>query len=1092
MSLSSLKPFALLLLVIFTSTFTSTVCAQGTRLLRQPDISDNHIVFTFGGDIWITGKNNNKKALRITSTPAVEKDPHFSPDGKLIAFSSNRFGSDAIYIVPVEGGTPERLTWHPSPARVRGWTPDGKNILYATSRETAPKPFDRLWTIPIEGGPATLLSSQWGTDGAFSPAGDQIVIDRVSRWDGEWRAYRGGQNTPLIILDPQTHSETLLPNERTTDIQPLWLDETIYFLSDRDFVMNIWAYTPENGNLEQITKFTGSDIKWLAGKNNLIFERDGYLFLLDPDTKEVDQLEIDLTGDFPWAETKWEDVSKSINYASLSPTGKRAIMGSRGDIFTVPVEHGDVRNITESSGVADRAPIWSPKGDEIAWFSDASGAEYMLMIASQKGLTEPRQIPIGVSKMAWEPTWSPDGKYIAFTDDDVRVRVLEIESGNIKTIDTGGLNIERGSLGLTWSPDSKWLAYAKSGPNKLRGVKVWSQKEDKVYDVTNPFADSFSPIWDQDKKHLYFLASTDVALGSGWTNTSSMNASPEYAAYVINLNKEDPSPFKLRSDEETPEKNESGEKKEDEKKKKNNKNAEEDKSDELVIHFDNMDRRTIPLPVPERDYRYLISGPKGTVFLAEHVPNTNGLTLQKFSLEEREPKEFVTKASNISVSTDGMKMLAKINGGWKVLETSKPGGGDVKNLTINLQMKLDREKEWRQMFEEAWRYERDYFYDPNMHGRDWNIVYARYAPLVPYIKHRADLTYVLDQMNGELSVGHSFVFGGDYPEVENSKVGLLGADLTAENGRWKISEIYTTESWNPGLTSPLDEPGINIKEGYYLVGINGEELTARDNPYKFLDGTLNKQTILHINSSPQFEGSWRETVKPIGSEYALRQRAWVENNRRLVDSLSNGQLAYVWVPNTSRQGIVSFNRYFFAQQDKKGAVIDERFNGGGLLDDYMVDLMTRSLRAAYTNEVPEGKPGVMPAGILGPKVLLINEMAGSGGDFFPWVFRQQNAGQLIGARTWGGLVKSSVHYALVDGGALTAPDNAIFDPAKNEWIAENEGVAPDIAVRQDAQSLAKGRDPQLERAVAEVMKLIDDEHVEISAPEFPTPAVKDK
>jgi tricorn protease len=392
------------------------------------------------------------------------------------------------------------------------------------------------------------------------------------------------------------------------------------------------------------------------------------------------------------------------------------------------------------------------------------------------------------------------------------------------------------------------------------------------------------------------------------------------------------------------------------------------------------------------------------------------------------------------------------------------------------------------MFDEAWRYEKDYFYDPNIHGRDWDEVYKRYAPLIPYVKHRADLTYILDQVNGELSVGHSFVFGGDYPEVETPSVGLLGADLVAENGRWKIARIYNTESWNPGLSSPLDRPGMKVAEGNYLVGINGTEMTTADDPYKMLDGTADVQTVLHINNKPAFEGHWTEIVKPLRNENALRQRGWVEDNRRLVDSLSGGKLGYVWVPNTGGPGFVSFNRYYFAQQDKLGAVIDERFNGGGLLDDYMVDLMTRSLRAALTNEVPGGRPMKLPAGILGPKVLLINELGGSGGDFFPWVFRQQKAGPLIGARTWGGLVKSSVHYALVDGGALTAPDNAVFDPINRKWVAENEGVPPDIDVRQDAKSLQAGRDPQLERAVQEVLKLLSQKPApEIKVPDYPTP-----
>ncbi|NVK53552.1 MAG: PDZ domain-containing protein, partial [Flavobacteriaceae bacterium] len=392
-----------------------------------------------------------------------------------------------------------------------------------------------------------------------------------------------------------------------------------------------------------------------------------------------------------------------------------------------------------------------------------------------------------------------------------------------------------------------------------------------------------------------------------------------------------------------------------------------------------------------------------------------------------------------------------------------------------------------QIFEEAWRYERDYFYDPGMHGRDWNKVHKRYAPLIPFVKHRADLTYILDQVNGELSVGHSFVGGGDYPKLDaRSNGGLLGADFTARQGRWQIKRIYTSESWNPGLNGPLDQPGMNIKQGYYLVGINNQEITAKDNIYKFLDGTSGKQTTLHINNKPTFKGAWKEVVKPIRSENSLRQRTWVEDNRRLVDKLSGGRLAYIWVPNTGGGGFVSFNRYFFAQQDKEGAVIDERFNGGGLLDDYMVDLMTRKPRAALTNEVPNGKPMRLPAGIMGPKVLLINELAGSGGDFFPWVFRQQKAGLLIGATTWGGLVKSSSHYAMIDGGYLTAPDNAVFDPVKNEWVGENKGIAPDIAVRQDAKSLEQGNDPQLERAVKELLKQLKGKKT-ITPPPFSRP-----
>jgi len=1075
--------------------------AQGTRLLRQPDLSDTHIAFTYGADIWVAALDGEERPLRITSTPAMESHPHFSPDGKWIAFSSNRSGNTAVYVAPVTGGDANRLTWHPSAAYVRGWTPDGSQILYATSRETAPSGYNRLWKVSREGGPASLVTPQWGNDGSYSPDGLKIVIDRMSRWDTEWRAYRGGQNTPLVLLDLTDTSEVMMPNESTTDILPVWLGEQIFFLSDRDWTANIWSYSTADGSLEQVTEFTGSDVKWVSGKGNMLtYEREGYLHTLNLSSGEDRQLEIQIQGDFPWADTRWEDISNTIRAISISPSGKRAILESRGEIFTVPAEYGDPRNITRTSGEADRSPVWSPKGNKIAWFSDRGGEGYGLMIADQDGMGEPRRISIGVSRLGWEPAWSPDGKFIAFSDNRARVRMVEVESGEVFTIDTAGTNLERGSMGLTWSPDSRWLAYAKGGSNYFRQICIWSAEEKQVRAITNAFADSHHPAWDQDHKHLYFLATTELAQGSGWANTSAMNARPEYAAYVINLRKEDPTPFNLRSDEEE----EADEEKEDEAdeeekpdkgKKKKDGDEEEETSDEpdeksVTIDFEGIGRRIIPLPIPERYYRQLLSGPEGHVFITESVPNSPGMVLKKFSLKEREAEEFATGVSMVIGSPDGKTLLARVGSSWKVMDATKPKSSDEKTLKMNLKVRLDLKAEWNQIFEEAWRFERDYFYAPNMHGRDWDQVYDRYAPLIPYVRHRADLHYILDQMNGELSVGHSYVGGGDYPEVESSVMGMLGADLNVEQGRWRISRIFTTESWNPGLSSPLDKPGLEVEEGDFLVGINGREITGTDNPFQYLDGTVGQQTVLHIHDQPVFEGAKEAIVEPIRSEYALRQRAWVEDNRRMVDSLSGGRLGYVWVPNTGTPGLVSFDRYFFAQQNKEGAVIDERFNGGGLLDDYMVDLMTRSLRAAITNEVPNGSPMLLPAGILGPKVLLINERAGSGGDFFPWVFRQQKAGPLIGKRTWGGLVAASSHYPMVDGGRLTAPNNAVYDPVNRQWIAENTGVPPDIEVYQDTRALEQGRDPQLERAVQELLKVLDQgAPLDTAPPEYSTPAI---
>ncbi|WP_431159366.1 S41 family peptidase [Winogradskyella poriferorum] len=1063
---------------------TSLVAAQGTRLLRDPDISNTHITFTYGSDVWIADKSGGL-AKRITSTPAIEYQPYFSPDGKWIAFSSNRSGRPNAYIVSIEGGTPKQLTWHPSGSTVRGWTPDGKSLLIASGRDTAPRAYQRLYTLSIDGGLPELISSQWGYDGDFSPDGKQMIIDKMDRWDVEWRAYRGGQNTPLILMDVETQNETLLPNaERSTDIKPLWLNDKIYFLSDRDLVANIWSYDPQSSQLDQVTSFKGSDIKNISGYDNtIVYERDGYIHTMDIASGKTTQLNIEVIGDFPWAETKWENVNNYAQSASLSPNGKRVILEARGDIFTVPIEFGDSRNITSTSGVADRRPIWSPKGDKIAWFSDENRKNYQLFISNQDGSDILDKISLGESNLGWDPSWSPDGAHIAFVDDDVRLRVVDLKSKKIKTIDVGGTNLERGSIEMKWSPDSKWIAYAKTGDNMLRQIYLWSVDSGNSTSITDPFADSFSPAWDLNKKQLYFLASTNIALGSGWANTSAMTSDETYAAYVVNLDANDDSPFKPKSDEEEVKDEEASDDKKDKKE-----DADKKKEDAgLKINFTNIGRRTLALPVPVRSYAYILAGPENTAFLAEYVPNSRGLTLHKFDLKKQESNEFTSGASGTFITANGKHMLVRLNGSWKLVKTGGGNAKGAKSIKPNLQMKLNRAEEWEQMFEEAWRYERDYFYDPNIHGRNWNKVYKRYAPLVSHVKHRADLTYIFDQMNGELSVGHSFVGGGDYPEVERNQVGLLGADFNIENGRYRIKRIYTTENWNPGLEGPLDAPGLNIKEGYYIVGINNRELKADDNIFEFLDGTSGKQTILHLNSTSEFKGHWTEVVEPIRSENSLRQRTWVEDNRRRVDELSNGRLGYIWVPNTGGPGFVSFNRYFFAQQDKEGAVIDERFNGGGLLDDYMVDLMTRDVRAALTNEVPNGKPMKLPAGIMGPKVLLINELAGSGGDFFPWVFRQQKAGKLIGMRTWGGLVKSSTHYLMIDGGRLTSPDNAVFDPINNKFIAENIGVPPDIEVRQDAKSLNSGNDPQLERGVQELMKLLGTKR-EIKVPPFNKPA----
>ncbi|MEJ2502110.1 MAG: PDZ domain-containing protein [Gemmatimonadota bacterium] len=1027
----------------------STSDAQAPdRLLRQPTLSADYVAFAHGGDLWVADREGGV-ARRLTATAAVEADPHFSPDGRWIAFTSDRAGDDDVYVVSVEGGEPTRLTWHPASASARGWTPDGRRVLFASSRGTAPVPHNRLWTVALEGGPSVPVPAPWGFDGSYAPDGERIVVDRMTRWDSEWRGYRGGQNTPLVVLELDGLAETRLPNaDRSTDVQPVWHGDRIYFLSDReDLIDNVWSYDPASGQVARVTDFDRDVTSLGSGPGGLVIEQDGWIHRLDPRTGETARLDITVRGDFPWARARWEDVAQSVDGAS---------------------------------------PVWSPDGGAVAWFSDDGGG-YALKIGPQDGMGDVRTLDIGESAMAWTPAWSPDGARIAFVDDRARLRVVDVESGRTTTVDVDGTPQGRGSMRPVWSPDSRWLAYARSFPNMLHRVMVWSVESDEARPVTDPMADAARPAWDRGGRHLWFLASTDVALGSGWANTSSMQADPTYGAYVLVLSEDDPAPFPLRSDEEEAAEEAAEEEAEEEA----GAEAEAEAEDGIVVEidFDRVDRRIVALPMPVRAYADLAAGPAGSVFIGERADNQPGLTLHKFTLEDRESQPFAEGVSGLSVSADGSKVLYRANGAWTVADAAGPNAEGASTLRPELRMWLDPAVEWAQVFDEAWRQERDYFYDPGHHGADWDAVYAEYRPLVDHVRHRTDLSYLLDRVNGELAVGHSFVFGGDYPDTDTSRVGLLGADLEPDRGRWRITRIYTSESWNPGLDAPLDQPGMRVSEGDYLLAIDGEELTADDDPFRALDGTAGRQTVLHVNREPTLDGAWTETVEPIRSEAGLRQRAWVEDNRRRVDELSDGRLAYVWVPNTSGAGVVSFNRYFFSQQDRHGAVIDERYNGGGLLDDYMVDLMTRDLRAAITNEAPEGEPYRLPAGILGPKVLLINERAGSGGDYFPWIFRQQEAGPLIGMRTWGGLVASCVHYPLVDGGAVTAPCSAVFEPGRG-WIAENQGVPPDIQVWNDARAVAEGRDPQLERAVQEALRLLEEEggRPDITPPPFSTPA----
>jgi tricorn protease len=1101
---------ALLLVPAFAIAQPSAVPDGPSRLLRQPTISATQIAFEYGADLWIVPRSGGE-ARRLTSTPAIESYPHFSPDGKWIAFTSNRAGVNAVYVMPTEGGEPRRITWSPAGEIARGWTPDGRNILFSSGRVSAPTSYAKLFMIPMDGGVAKLLPSAMGLRGSFSPDGKQLVVDRVDRWDVEYRSYRGGQNTPLTIVDLSDSAETKLPNDRSMDIDPVWMGDKVYFLSDRDWATNVWSYDTRTKALAQLTHFKDADVKTLDGHDGmLVFEEDGWLWLLDGNKGGAPQkLSITVRGDFPWAETHWQDVTKTIATASLGPSGKRAVFESRGDIFTVPVSKGDPRNLTHSSGAADHAPVWSPDGKSVAWITD-EGSGYKLAIGNADGLGPVRTISMGDAKYAWHPSWSPDGSRIAFVDDKTRIRVIDVASGHMTVADIGGAASDGGSMIPEWSPDSKWLAYSKSFPNQFRRVVVWSVTDGKTHVLTDALANATDPVWDHNGKWLYFLASTDLGLASGWADLGSLTHSSTSGVYVALLRSDEPTPFTPESDEEAaarvigtnpgaptpgaPPRAPSPRQAD------TTHAAGEDtartaaaapaRAPQVRIDFDRFDRRILALPMPVRAYSQLVPGPAGTLFVGERVPNQTGLTLHKWDMAKRRADVFVSGVANVSASDDGRKLLYVTGQNWSVVDAAsapKPGDG---HLAVSLRKEIDPTAEWKQIFDEAWRIERDFFYAPNHHGADWNAVLTRYEPLLPYVRHRTDLTYVTDMIGGELSVAHSFVREGDVPQVDSSRIGALGADLVADGNRWRIARIFTSESWNPGLRAPLDEPGVKARVGDYLIDVNGEPVTTSEEPWKALDGTAERQTVLRLSDKANGEGSWTVTVVPVRSEAQLRQRAWIEDNRRKVDSLSGGKLAYVWVPNTSAPAITAFDRYYFAQQDKQGAVVDERFNGGGLLDDYMVGIMARKPIGGVTTTVPGAPATRLPAaGLFGPKVLLINELAGSGGDYFAWVFHQLGIGPEIGSRTWGGLVNAAVPYPLVDGGSITAPQLAVYGP-NSQFIVEGEGVPPDIAVWQDARDVAKGRDPQLERGVQEALTLLKTKAVTAPPPpaQFPVHA----
>jgi tricorn protease len=1044
--------------------------ADAPLLLQRPAVSGKQVAFCYAGDLWVVGRAGGD-ARRLTAGVGLESYPVFSPDGEQLAFAGEYEGNLDVYVVPAAGGVPRRLTHHPDPDVPVGWTPDGKNILFRSPRTSYAR-FLKLFSVPVAGGQPAELPLPMAEDGSLSPDGKRIAyvpLSNMPQFPGGSRPihhYRGGTAAAVWIADLADSSVTKVPRTNSNDFNPMWVGGRVYFLSDRDGPTTLFVYDVARKEVRRLLEPNGTDIKSASAcRDAIVYDRFGALHLFDLKTGESRPIPVKVTADLPGVRPKVEKVAKRVQKAGLSPTGARAVFEARGEVLTVPAEKGDIRNLSNTPGAAERDPAWSPDGKWLAYLSDESG-EYELHIRAQDGRGDLRKFQLGDSpSFYYNPTWSPDSKRIAYQDKRLSLWYLDLDTGKSTKVDTAPYDDDPPPAPV-WAPDGKWLAFSRATKNYLYAVFLHSLESGKTCQVTDGMSDARHAAFDRGGKYLFFTASTDIGpqVGSGM---STLGRVVTRSAYVVVLNKDDPSPLAAESDDEKPE--------EADKEKKD-----ADKSPPKVkIDPDELDQRTLALPVPARNYVGLLAGKAGTIFLQEAAavfnpedesldPLNPPVTVQRFDLAKRKSEKLTEGATHVAVSDNGEKLLFHQGDGWFLVKTeqpAKPGDGALK--LDGLEVLVDPRAEWRQIYHEVLRIERDFLYDPHFHGYDLKRAFAEHERYLDGLGSRHDLNYLLDQLLAGLSLQHVYLVGGDVPRPETRKCGLLGADFRAENGRHRLTRVYRGESWNPGLRAPLTQPGSRVKEGEYLLAVNGRELRGGDEVYRLFEGTAGKQVVLKIGPHPDGSGSREVTVVPANSERQLRNLAWVDANRKKVEAMTGGRVAYIYLPDTQNQGFVRFNRYFFAQAGREAAIVDERFNGGGLLADHVIDYLRQPVRNYASTR--EGADQQFPtSAIPGPKVMLINEQAGSGGDYLPYTFRQAGLGPLVGKRTWGGLVGISGYPQLIDGGEVTAPRWGIWFP-NGRWDVENRGVAPDVEVEFDPKAVRAGRDPQLEKAVEIVL-----------------------
>jgi len=1073
--------------------------AERPLLLRHPTLSRTQIVFSFAGDLWIVPRDGGD-ARRLTSGVGVESDPFFSPDGTEVAFTGEYDGNEDVYVIPAAGGVPKRLTYHPGTDTVTGWTPDGKNVTFISTRASYYHGADQMFTVPSSGGFAVQLPLPIVEQASYSPDASHLAYVPHSQWQSAWKRYRGGQTTPIWIADLADSKVERVPRDNSNDFNPMWVGNTIYFLSDRQGPVSLFAYDRTTKQVTEAVKNDGLDFKSAsAGPGAIVIEQFGALKLFDTATRRVKTIGVTLAGDFPEVRPQFVKVdAKSVHNFGISPSGVRAVMEAWGEIFTVPVEKGDVRNLTHTAAIAERDPAWSPDGRSIAYFSDASG-EYRLEIRDQAGTGEAKTIALEPS-FYYSPVWSPDATRIAFSDKRLNLWYVDVATGTPIKVDTDFY--EGAAFGTSWAPDGKWIAYTKQLSNHLHAVFIYSVDQQRSFQATDGLSDALYPAFDRNGKYLYVTASTDMGLSAVGFDMSSNEHPVTRSAYVVVLDKDLPSPLAPESDDEKVDKDQAAgaDTSKDEK-------AKDDKAKEkpVVVKIDaeGIGQRILALPVPARNYVKMTAGKSGVLFLSEaplviRESDSDNLkvTVQRFDLGKRKVDKFLEDTNDFAVSADGEKILFRKGEEWTIAGTTEPPTGDKPKpgegrLKLDgMELRIEPPAMWRQMFHEAWRIQRDFFYDPRHHGLDLAKVEKKYEPYLAGLASRQDLNYLLEESLGEMTVGHMFIGGGEGPKPKKFKGGLLGADYAIENGRYRVTRVYSGENWNPGLQAPLTQPGVNVRAGEYILAVAGRNLTASDDIYAFFEETAGRQVLVKAGANPDGSGARDVTVVPVESEENLRRLAWIEGNRRLVDERTGGRVAYVYLPNTAGAGYSNFNRYYFAQVGKQAAIIDERFNEGGQLADYIVDQLRRPIMSKVATR--EGADWSSPSGsIYGPKVMIVNEMAGSGGDALPWYFRKEKIGPIVGKRTWGGLVGIGGYPELIDGGVVTSPRWALYG-LEGDWEVENRGIAPDVDVDLDPAAVRQGRDPQLEAAVDIVMRLLKEHPLpEFKRPTYPNYHEKD-